>query len=83
MNKNPREPGPHIIEVQARTYAWCACGESQKQPFCDGSHGSTGMHPIIVQIPEKKTITWCGCKLSNNKPYCDGTHKKLQQSDDK
>ena len=82
MNKNPQELGPYILEAQARTYAWCACGQSQKQPFCDGSHGSTEMHPLIVQISENKTIAWCGCKLSNNKPYCDGTHKKLRRADD-
>ena len=77
MEKKPSFLGPYVLEVEARTYAWCACGESRKQPYCDGSHGSTGMHPIIVQIPEKKIVAWCGCKVSGNKPFCDGSHKKL------
>jgi CDGSH-type Zn-finger protein len=21
-----------------KTYCWCSCGKSAKQPFCDGSH---------------------------------------------
>mgnify|MGYP000885729106 CR=1 FL=1 len=25
-----------------KTYFWCACGLSQKQPFCDGSHKKDG-----------------------------------------
>ncbi|MCZ6589710.1 MAG: CDGSH iron-sulfur domain-containing protein, partial [Alphaproteobacteria bacterium] len=23
--------------VEGEKYAWCACGRSNKQPFCDGS----------------------------------------------
>ena len=29
---------PFVMDCQPGTYAWCACGRSQKQPFCDGSH---------------------------------------------
>ena len=25
-------------ELKEKIYFWCACGVSQKQPFCDGSH---------------------------------------------
>ena len=24
--------------IRSKTYYWCSCGRSQKQPFCDGSH---------------------------------------------
>ena len=68
---------PFVLTVKPGRYAWCACGESKKQPFCDGSHGSTGMYPVIVEIAEEKQIAWCGCKCSEHKPYCDGTHKKF------
>ncbi len=75
--KNTRN-APYVMEMEPRSYAWCSCGESKKQPFCDGSHGSTGLHPKIVEIPERRTVAWCGCKLSENKPFCDGTHKKIK-----
>ena len=29
---------PAVIELEAGTYWWCACGLSESQPFCDGSH---------------------------------------------
>jgi len=71
------QKSPFVIEVEPGNYAWCACGRSQKQPYCDGSHKGTGMHPIVAKIEEKKRIAWCGCKHSKNAPFCDGSHSKL------
>ena len=68
---------PVVQEVQPGTYAWCACGESKNQPFCDGSHKGTGFSPKTVKIEEAKKIAWCGCKQSGNTPYCDGSHSEL------
>lgn len=35
------------IEVEAgKTYYWCACGRTQNQPFCDGSHKGTDISPV-------------------------------------
>lgn len=77
-------PDPHSpqkssyrLEVEPGRYKWCACGLSQTQPFCDGSHRGTEFSPVITEITEKKTVSWCGCKFSANKPFCDGTHKSL------
>jgi len=67
---------PFVMEMQPGRYAWCTCGESKKQPFCDGTHGETGMYPIIEILEEAKTIAWCGCKRSEKGPYCDGSHTK-------
>ena len=69
--------GPYVKEVEAGNYAWCACGNSKNQPYCDGSHRGTGFVPVRVAITEKKTVAWCGCKHSHNKPYCDGTHRTV------
>ncbi len=68
---------PYVIEEEGGKVAWCACGLSQNQPYCDGSHKSTEMTPIAVEVEKGKKVAWCGCKRSGNKPYCDGTHTKL------
>ncbi|MDX1638413.1 MAG: CDGSH iron-sulfur domain-containing protein [Balneolaceae bacterium] len=70
--------GPFVMEIEPGNYAWCACGESDNQPYCDGSHTSTEFTPIVEKIEEPKRVAWCGCKHSGSKPYCDGTHKKLK-----
>lgn len=73
------QKGPYVKDEQPRKVAWCACGHSKNQPYCDGAHAreNTGMGPIRVEIAEPKRVAWCGCKHSKNKPYCDGTHRTL------
>ena len=65
------------LDMEPGTYYWCACGRSQGQPFCDGSHQGSGFAPLKYVIGEKKSVSWCGCKRSAQKPLCDGTHKRL------
>lgn len=69
---------PYGVEVKPGEYWWCACGESQNQPFCDGSHKGTGFQPVVVNVEEKKTIWFCGCKHTKNQPFCDGNHKNIE-----
>lgn len=72
------QAAPYGVELEPGTYWWCACGQSQKQPFCDGSHKKEGgFIPTKVEIAEKKTYWMCGCKHSGYGALCDGTHKKL------
>jgi CDGSH-type Zn-finger protein len=68
---------PYVQDAAPGTYAWCACGNSKNQPFCDGSHKGTGFSPKRVDITETKKIAWCGCKHSATAPFCDGAHKRL------
>lgn len=70
---------PYVIQEQVGEKWWCACGHSQTQPYCDGSHSrlNTGIQPIRIEITEAKRVAWCGCKHSNKKPFCDGSHAKL------
>ncbi len=72
------QEGPYMIEVEAgRSYLWCACGRSKKQPICDGSHSGTGLTPIIYEAEATKKVWFCGCKTSRKKPICDGSHNRL------
>jgi CDGSH-type Zn-finger protein len=68
---------PYVLECPPGTYAWCACGRSKKQPFCDGSHAGSGFVPAIESLTETRRVAWCGCKHTKNKPFCDGSHGGL------
>ncbi len=69
---------PFKMEVEAgKSYFWCACGKSNKQPLCDGSHADTSILPVKYTTESSGAVFFCGCKHSDKKPLCDGTHKKL------
>jgi len=68
---------PYVLEVEPGNHAWCRCGHSATQPYCDGSHRGTGMAPVVEKITEAKRVAWCGCKHTKTPPYCDGTHSTL------
>jgi len=69
---------PAVLELEAGTYYWCACGKSKNQPYCDGSHKAEGLFtPKVFTLTEKKKVALCQCKHSANVPFCDGTHSKL------
>jgi len=68
---------PFVMDMEPGTYFWCACGQSSKQPFCDGSHKGTAFRPVKEEITEAKKVAWCGCKHSAKAPFCDGKHAKI------
>ncbi|GAB6047934.1 hypothetical protein JCM19379_17610 [Methyloparacoccus murrellii] len=72
------QKAPCPVDVEAgKTYYWCACGKSAKQPFCDGSHKGSAFAPVQF-VPEQTGKVWfCGCKHSHKGALCDGTHKTL------
>lgn len=68
---------PFATEVEAgKAYFWCACGLSQSQPFCDGSHMGGDFTPVKYAATESKTVYFCGCKSTASQPLCDGSHSK-------
>ena len=72
------QAAPFAVEVEAgKTYFWCACGKSARQPFCDGSHKGTSFAPVKFQAEEAKKVFFCGCKHSARQPLCDGSHGRL------
>ena len=58
-------------------YYFCACGRSNSQPFCDGSHEGTGIAPKVFTAERDGEAYLCMCKHSGNIPFCDGTHKQF------
>jgi len=71
-----RSPFPVAVEA-GKDYWWCACGKSQKQPFCDGSHKGGPFVPLKYTATATGTVYFCGCKQSGKSPLCDGTHNRL------
>tara|TARA_B100000029_G_scaffold449811_1_gene473294 strand:- start:1021 stop:1263 length:243 start_codon:yes stop_codon:yes gene_type:complete len=73
------QKGPFKLKVEkGKTYSWCTCGLSKKQPFCDGSHREEGKFKSLKYLAqESKEVFFCGCKMSKNPPFCDGSHSKL------
>ncbi len=56
---------------------WCACGQSQNQPFCDGSHVGTEFTPVAFSPDADGEVFLCACKRTGTPPYCDGTHAQF------
>lgn len=73
-----KQNAPYVKEETAGKKFWCSCGESEKQPYCDGSHArkGTGKRPVPVDVPAPRTVAWCGCKRTGTPPFCDGTHTR-------
>ena len=66
-----------VVEVEKnKSYFWCSCGLSSKQPFCDGSHKNTEFSPIKFIADETKKMFFCTCKQTNNQPFCGDSHNK-------
>jgi len=72
------QKAPYGVDVeQGENYFWCACGKSQNQPFCDGSHKGTEFTPVKYTADASKKVFFCGCKHTGSQPLCDGSHTKL------
>jgi mannose-6-phosphate isomerase-like protein (cupin superfamily)/CDGSH-type Zn-finger protein len=76
---NIAQPKPYLVTVKAgRTYLWCACGRSARQPFCDGSHEGSEFSPVkFVAGAKDEELLLCGCKHTRDRPFCDGAHTNL------
>ncbi|MEW4488124.1 CDGSH iron-sulfur domain-containing protein [Thalassoglobus sp. JC818] len=76
----PAGLAPAKVSLEAgKNYAYCTCGLSSNQPFCDGAHKGTGFAPHKFTAEEDCSMMMCMCKKTGNTPRCDGTHKSLPQ----
>ena len=74
----PKRAGdaPIAVELEeGKKYAWCTCGLSDNQPYCNGAHKGSDMSPKICTAEKTGTFYLCACKETNNGPFCDGSHK--------
>ncbi len=70
---------PCKVELeQGKKYAYCTCGLSENQPFCDGNHKGTSFIPEVFEAEESKTVFFCTCKQTGNSPNCDGSHNSVE-----
>lgn len=75
------EPTAVMVE-KGKTYAWCTCGLSQKNPFCDGHHKTIeGMpfKPLRFTAEKSEEVWLCNCKHTKTPPFCDGTHEQFRK----
>ena len=77
-NSSTPQKSPYKVKIEkGKTYFWCACGISHKQPFCDGSHKKEGKFKSLkYSANANKEVYFCGCKMTNRPPFCDGSHSK-------
>lgn len=69
---------PKAVDVEAgKAYFWCTCGQSQKQPFCDGSHKGSEFTPMKWEAEESGKKFFCQCKQTDGQPFCDGSHARI------
>jgi CDGSH-type Zn-finger protein len=71
-----KEPANVTLEA-GKSYAWCVCGLSKLQPFCDGAHKATDLKPMVFKQETDEEVWLCQCKQTGDKPFCDGTHNGL------
>ncbi|MFY7899466.1 MAG: CDGSH iron-sulfur domain-containing protein [Chitinophagaceae bacterium] len=81
-----KEPTAVTVE-KGKTYAWCTCGLSEKNPFCNGQHKTLATEEdgnlvmpfksLKFTAEEDGEVWLCNCKHTKNPPFCDGSHNHL------
>ena len=79
MEKLPKiaQKSPYIVEEKCGKKAFCTCGLSNRNPYCDGSHKGGLLRSDKYLAKSDKEIWFCGCKRTKHQPFCDGSHSKF------
>ena len=68
---------PYVLDLNAGTHYFCACGKSKNLPYCDNSHQGSNYQPHVAELAAPQQVVICRCRQSKNAPFCDGTHATL------
>ena len=50
------QKSPFAVELAPEEYWWCACGQSKRQSFCDGSYKGSAFSPIRFSVSEAQKL---------------------------
>jgi len=79
--KVPKHGSVKVTLKKGQAYLYCTCGESLKQPFCDGSHKKLGNgYKPLKFVAFRELNKWCACKRNKISAgaMCDKRHKQIE-----
>ena len=60
---------PIAVNIEeGKSYYWCSCGKSSKQPFCDSSHKGSEFNPVVYKAEATKKM--CLSKFIQTRKKC-------------
>ena len=59
---------PKAVELEeGKKYAFCTCGLSDNQPFCNGAHKGTDFTPMVFTAEETKNGTFVSVQANQQR----------------